>query len=197
MCLHVYVCCKVLFVACSYLSSCIFFHIEIDKLLGKEKKIDRERERDLYSWALLYSKAIKNEWEEIKTRSCFIVGNGRRGLSSGKTCGARIKLWKKLSQFLFLFLFLFFAVNKDGWVAEGGEKGRERSRWSPCFSRQDNDGVLGDVDNLFRKLQPLVVRREVEDTLSWRESNNANFSIISLYCSYSRGPRDPFPISIV
>ena len=79
-----------------------------------------------------------------------------------------------------------------------GRKGIEGlSMTFSCFSRQDNDGVLGDVDNLFRKLQPLVVRREVEDTLSWRESNNANFSIISLYCSYSRGPRDPFPISIV
>ena len=31
---------------------------------------------------------------------------------------------------------------------------------------------MGEVDNLFHKLQSLVVRREVEDILCWRESNN-------------------------
>ena len=38
--------------------------------------------------------------------------------------------------------------------------------WSPHFSRRLNDWEMREVDFLFRKLQPLVVRRSVENTLS-------------------------------
>ena len=53
------------------------------------------------------------------------------------------------------------------------------------------------METLFKKLHPLVVRRDVEDILSWNDSKNDKFSVRSLYCSFSRGPRDPFPFSIV
>ena len=56
---------------------------------------------------------------------------------------------------------------------------------------------MGGVESLFRKLQPLVVRREVEDILSWKESKNYNFLVRSLYRSYMRASRDPFPWSII
>ena len=39
-------------------------------------------------------------------------------------------------------------------------------RWSPHFLRRLNDWEMREVDFLFRKLQPLVVRRSVENTLS-------------------------------
>ena len=47
------------------------------------------------------------------------------------------------------------------------------------------------METLFWKLQTLVVKREVEDKLSWK------FSVRSLYFSSSRGHRQPFPANIV
>ena len=45
---------------------------------------------------------------------------------------------------------------------------------------------------LFRKLHPLVVTREVEDALSWKETRDGIFSIRSLYCSFTRAYSDIF-----
>ena len=53
------------------------------------------------------------------------------------------------------------------------------------------------METLFQKLHPLVVKRDVEDTPSWNDSKNENFSVRSLYCSFSKGPRDPFMFSIM
>ncbi|RVW53603.1 WD repeat-containing protein WDS-like [Vitis vinifera] len=77
-----------------------------------------------------------------------------------------------------------------------GDEGNQGSR-GPHFSRHFNDWELGDVETLFQKLHPLVVKRDVEDTPSWNDSKNENFSVRSLYCSFSKGPRDPFMFSIM
>ena len=53
------------------------------------------------------------------------------------------------------------------------------------------------MEILFWKLQRLVVKKNVEDNLSRNETKNDRFSIRFLYCSFSRGPRDPFLFSIV
>ena len=45
--------------------------------------------------------------------------------------------------------------------------------WNPHFSRHSWE--LEEVEGLFRKLHPLVVRREVEDALSWKESRDRIF----------------------
>ena len=66
-------------------------------------------------------KAIINEWEGIKNRSHFIIGNGRRA-----------KFWRDLwcedqtleEAFPNLFSFV---VNKDGGVVEAWEEGGERA----------------------------------------------------------------------
>ena len=41
------------------------------------------------------------------------------------------------------------------------------------------------MEALFWKLQPLVMRRVVEDVLSWKESRNDIFSIRSLLVSFA------------
>ncbi|RVW55774.1 hypothetical protein CK203_075736 [Vitis vinifera] len=56
---------------------------------------------------------------------------------------------------------------------------------------------MEEVESLFRKLQPLVVRRDVEDVLSWKESRNDIFFVKSLYCSFTRASSDPFPWSSI
>ena len=53
------------------------------------------------------------------------------------------------------------------------------------------------MEGLFRKLQPLVMRRDVEDVLSWKESRNDIFFVRSLYSSFMRAFSDPFPWSII
>ena len=58
------------------------------------------------------------------------------------------------------------AVNKDEWVSDAWEGSGELGCWNPHFSRHFNDWELEEVEGLFRKLQPLVVRREVKDVLS-------------------------------
>ena len=77
--------------------------------------------------------AIINEWEELRCRVHFMVGNGRR-----------IKFWKYLwCEELTLkeaFPNLFrLTVNQDGWVVEAWEEGGDLSSWSPRFSRHLND----------------------------------------------------------
>ena len=74
----------------------------------------------------------------------------------------------------------------------GGGWGRE-GRWSPCFSRQFNNWELDEVESSFWKLQLVVIKREVEDSLRWNESKCDKFSIKSLYSSLSTGFRECFP----
>ena len=69
--------------------------------------------------------------------------------------------------------------------------------WSPRFSRHLHDWGMGEVESLLWKLQPLAVRRDAEDILSWQESRNGFFFVHSLYCSYTRAPSDPFPWSFI
>ena len=46
-------------------------------------------------------------------------------------------------------------------------------------------------------MHPLVVRREVEDALSWKESRDDIFSVRSLYRSLMRAYSDPFPWGLI
>ena len=50
--------------------------------------------------------------------------------------------------------------------------------WSPRFSRHLHDWGMGEVESLLWKLQPLAVRRDAEDILSWQESRNGFFLFI-------------------
>ena len=132
-------------------------------------------------------KAIRKEWEGIRCRSRFIVGNGRK-----------VKFWKDLwckDQTLkeaFPNLY-WLAVNKDEWVSNAWEGSGELGCWNPHFSRHFNDWELEEVESLFWKFHPLVVRREVEDALSWKESRDDIFSVRFLYLSLMRAYSDPFP----
>ena len=64
--------------------------------------------------------------------------------------------------------------------------------WSPRFSRHLYDWELREVEALFSKLQPLIVRKEVEDVMNRRDSKNGKFLVKSLYCFYTRAFREPF-----
>ena len=56
---------------------------------------------------------------------------------------------------------------------------------------------MGEVESLYWKLHSLAVRRDVKDTLSWRESGTNCFFISFLYRSYTRASSDPFPRCII
>ena len=47
--------------------------------------------------------------------------------------------------------------------------------WNPLFSRHFNDWEMKEEEGLFRKLHPLVLNRDVEDVLSWKNSKNDSF----------------------
>ena len=65
------------------------------------------------------------------------------------------------------FLNLFWlAVNKDKWVFDAWEEGGEVGNWNLLFSRHFNDWEMKEEEDLFRKLHPLVLNRDVEDVLS-------------------------------
>ena len=70
-------------------------------------------------------------------------------------------------------------------------------RWNPLFPRHFNDWEMKEVEGLFWKLHHLVLNRDVEDVLSWKNSKNGSFSIRSLYGSFSRASSDPFPWSMI
>ena len=80
----------------------------------------------------------------------------------------------------------------DAW-----EEDREVGSWNPLFSRHFNDWEMEEVEGLLRKLHPLVLNRDVEDVLSWKNSKNDSFSVRSLYHSFTRASSDPFPWSII
>ncbi|RVW57962.1 hypothetical protein CK203_114398 [Vitis vinifera] len=63
------------------------------------------------------------------------------------------------------------------------EEGGEVGSWNPLFSRHFNDWEMEEVEGLLRKLHPLVLNRDVEDVLSWKNSKKGSFSVRSLYCS--------------
>ncbi|RVW81120.1 hypothetical protein CK203_044688 [Vitis vinifera] len=74
-------------------------------------------------------KAIRKHWENIRSRSRLIVGNGRK-----------VKFWKDLwcedQALKDAFPNLFkLAVNKDQWVCDAWEEGGEAGSWNPLFSR--------------------------------------------------------------
>ena len=133
-------------------------------------------------------KAIRREWEGIRDRSRFVVGNGKN-----------VKFWKDLwckdqtlkDAFPTLFLLV---VDKEGWVSDAWEESGKLGCWGPHFSRHLNDWEMGDVESLFWKM---VVRRDVEDTLSWRESRTGCFSVSYLYRFYTKASSDPFPWCII
>ena len=78
-------------------------------------------------------KVIRNGWENIRTHSRFIVGDG-----------TRVKFWKDLwCENLSLedaFPNLFnLAINKEGWVAKAWEEDGVGGSWGLRFNRHLND----------------------------------------------------------
>ena len=67
--------------------------------------------------------------------------------------GRKVKFWKDLwceDQTLkeaFPNLFVL-AINKDEWVLDAWEEGRELGSWNPLFSRHFNDWEMGKVDKV-------------------------------------------------
>ena len=89
------------------------------------------------------------------------------------------------------------AVNKDQWVCDAWEEEGEVESWNPLFSRHFNDWEMEEVEGLLQKLHPLVLNRDVEDVLSWKNSKNNSFSVRSLYRSLTKASSDPFPWNII
>ncbi|KAJ9677520.1 hypothetical protein PVL29_022489 [Vitis rotundifolia] len=136
-------------------------------------------------------KAIRKDWEIIRSRSRFIIGNGRK-----------VKFWKDVwcedQALKDAFPNLFrLAVNKNQWVRDAWEEQGEVGSWNPLFSRHFNDWEMEEVEGLLRKIHPLVLHSDVEDALSWKINKNGSFSIRSLYRSLTRAPNEPFPWSII
>ncbi|RVW89042.1 hypothetical protein CK203_029384 [Vitis vinifera] len=136
-------------------------------------------------------KAIRNGWENIRTHSRFIVGDG-----------TRVKFWKDLwceNQSLEdAFPNLFnLAVNKEGWVVEAWEEDGIGGSWELRFNKHLNDWEVGEVEGLLSKLNRLTIRRRVDDLLWWKENKNETFSVKSFYDSFSRGIRPPFPARVI
>ncbi|RVW16810.1 putative ribonuclease H protein [Vitis vinifera] len=132
-------------------------------------------------------KAIRKGWENFRSHSRFIIGDG-----------TRVKFWKDLwcgNQSLeeaFPILFIL-SVNKEGWVAKAWEEDEGGGSWGLRFNRHLNDWEVGEVESLLSKLHPLTIRRGVEDLFRWKENKNGTFSVKSFYSSFSRDTKPPFP----
>ncbi|RVW42450.1 Transposon TX1 uncharacterized 149 kDa protein [Vitis vinifera] len=136
-------------------------------------------------------KAIRNGWEDFRSHSRFLIGDG-----------TRVKFWKDLwceNQSLEeAFPILFnLSVNKEGLVAEAWEEDGAGGSWGPRFNRHLNDWEVGEVENLLSKLHPLAIRRGVDDSLRWKANKNGTFSVKCFYSSLSMGINHPFPVSTI
>ncbi|RVW96497.1 LINE-1 retrotransposable element ORF2 protein [Vitis vinifera] len=132
-------------------------------------------------------KAIRKGWENFRSHSRFIIGDG-----------TRVKFWKDLwrgNQSLEEACPMLFnlSVNKEGWVAEAWEEDEGGGSWGLRFNRHLNDWEVGEVESLLSKLHPLTIRRGVEDLFRWKENKNGTFSVKSFYSSFSRDAKPPFP----
>ncbi|RVW94842.1 putative ribonuclease H protein [Vitis vinifera] len=81
-------------------------------------------------------KTLRKEWEVVKSRLVFVVGNGKR-----------IKFWKDIwcgdEPLCVSFPSLFaLAVSKDAWVKDVWRCNEGVGSWSPLFSRPFNDWEL-------------------------------------------------------
>ena len=116
-------------------------------------------------------KAIINEWEGIRSRSRFLVGNGRR-----------IKFWKDIwcgdEPLCVSFPSLYaLAVFKDAWVKDVWRCNEGGGSWSPLFSRPFNDWELDEVCRFFVALIGKRVQQTVDDRVIWRETKCGKFSV--------------------
>ncbi|RVW27606.1 hypothetical protein CK203_099119 [Vitis vinifera] len=130
-------------------------------------------------------KAIRNGWENFRSHSRFIIGDG-----------TRVKFWKDLwcgNQALKeAFPILFnLSVNKDGWVIEAWEEEEVGGSWGPRFNRHLNDWEVGEVESLLCKLHPLTIRRGMEDLFRWKENKNGSFSVKSFIVYFQGTPSPP------
>ena len=87
-------------------------------------------------------KAIRKDWENIRSRSHLIVENERN-----------VKFWKDLwcedQALKDVFPNLFrLAVDKDQWVCDVWEEGGEVGSWNHLFSRHFNDWEMEEVEGL-------------------------------------------------
>ncbi|RVW91841.1 hypothetical protein CK203_030130 [Vitis vinifera] len=82
-------------------------------------------------------------------------------------------------------------------MRQGGLGGWKGGKLESLFSRHFNDWEMEEVEGLLWKLHSLVLHRDVEDVLSWKNRKNDSFSVRSLYCSLTKASSDPFPWSII
>ena len=88
-------------------------------------------------------KTLRKEWEVVKSRLFFVVGNGKR-----------IKFWIDIwcgdESLCVSFPSLFaLAVSKDAWVKDVWRCNEGGGSWSPLFSRPFNDWELEEVCSFF------------------------------------------------
>ena len=119
-------------------------------------------------------KTLRKEWEVVKSRLCFVVGNGKM-----------IKFWKDIwcgdEPFCVSFPSLFaLAVSKDAWVKDVWRCNEGEGSWSPLFSRPLNDWELDEVCSFFVALNGKQIQQGVDDRVIWRETNCGKFSVKSL-----------------
>ena len=69
--------------------------------------------------------------------------------------------------------------------------------WNPLFSRHFNDWKMEEVEGLFWKLHHLVLNRDVEDVLSWKNSKNISFMLDHSTVPSQELLVNPFPWSIM
>nr|CAN69266.1 hypothetical protein VITISV_043642 [Vitis vinifera] len=115
-------------------------------------------------------KTLRKEWEVVKSRLVFVVGNGKR-----------IKFWKDIwcgdESLCVSFPSLFaLAVSKDAWVKDVWRCNEGGGSWSPLFSRPFNDWELEEARTLWVLLFSMfgvqwVLPATVKETLSgWNGS---------------------------
>ncbi|RVW43982.1 DEAD-box ATP-dependent RNA helicase 17 [Vitis vinifera] len=136
-------------------------------------------------------KTLRKEWEVVKSRLVFVVGNGKR-----------IKFWKDIwcgdEPLCVSFPSLFaLAVSKDAWVKDVWRCNEGGGSWSPLFSRPFNDWELEEVCSFFVALNRKQIQQGVDDRVIWRETNCGKFSVKSLYKSLVSGHPISFPSSAI
>ena len=136
-------------------------------------------------------KSLRKDWDVVRSRLFFVVGNGQR-----------VKFWKDFwcgnEPLCVSFPSLFaLAVFKYAWVKDVWCSNEGGGSWTPLFSIPFNDWELDEVCRFFLALYRKRVQQAVDDRVIWRETKCGKFSVKSLYKSLVLGPLASFPLSAI
>lgn len=88
-------------------------------------------------------------------------------------------------------------LSKQAWVTNLLEDLGVADQWNLCFYQHFHDWELDIVETLFSRLLVILVRREENDRVIWKDAKKGVFLVKSFYLVLEPRRSLPFPTNII